>query len=176
MAYWHMDRATYHASVGNDARALRHTRRGFGFGTEDALERAKTEVRVGKLTIDELREKVARYEEENATLRDTKKSLIKKNTTQVELNAALSDKLNTLTNKGPENTTRNESDAERGARHKYEDLARCTDANRTISKALDAKVAAYTILNTTCDRERSNCKTARPCSPCPSSTSACTIM
>jgi hypothetical protein len=45
MAYWHMDRARYYASVGDDARALRHLSK-FG-ATEEAktIEELKSEVK-----------------------------------------------------------------------------------------------------------------------------------
>ncbi len=62
MAYWHMDRARYYASVGDDARALRHLSK-FGEVEEAAHINANEHTTcLGELT---------KSKEENARLKDT---------------------------------------------------------------------------------------------------------
>ncbi len=54
MAYWHMDRARYYASVGDDARALRHLSK-FGGAAIDANEAVEKERTACPLLVEELK-------------------------------------------------------------------------------------------------------------------------
>jgi hypothetical protein len=193
-----MDRAKYHASVGNDVRAVRHARRGFEFGSttneteQDTAQRtrvhkkevsdlkdtvkkqreeAQSNARAHEETVSDLTKTVNKQSEDILSLNATIRSLKKKNETQVSLNA-------TLTEHGaPENKTRNNETY--SERYTKEDIERCKDAKEKVSKALDHKSAEYTSLKTTCDREKTKCdqeRRAMPCEPVPSNTSACTIV
>jgi hypothetical protein len=82
MAYWHMDRARYYASVGDDARALRHLSK---FGTTEA-DRTRNELTECK----NARTLIVRTNEENRRkLTDEKEKLTAElQALQVELDAA----------------------------------------------------------------------------------------